>query len=256
MVLAASRRCRGRRFSQKNRFPTRVSGPGARRGEPSPHLPARSCAKSAEARCNFAIAEMSFSSTPRAKFMLNSLNHVRNTCIANLLTQVWGRTPPKITKIFAPYRSTQGAPFFGHIAAWSAETGHFSCASERHMSAMPPSLERVGYRRYGDVRYAHPSGNLGDFAWAAKERIPPRVVTEAARRARCAAWSAKICAATRGQSIATSTRSERFCVCARACDAKSRNRSDPHLTRLRRRPRKTATERRSAASSAGFGDRR
>ena len=148
------------------------------------------------------------------------------------------------------------APFFGNIAAWSAETGHFACASERQMSAIPPRFERAGYRRYGGVRYANPSGDLGDFAWSAKKRIPTWVVTAAARRARCAAWSAKICDATRGQSIATSTRSERFCVCARACDAKSPNRSDPHLTRLRRRPRKTPTERRSAASSAGFGDRR
>ena len=40
------------------------------------------------------------------------------------------------------------------------------------MSAITPSLERVGYRRYGDVRYAHPRGDVGDFAWAAKERIP------------------------------------------------------------------------------------
>ena len=162
----------------------------------------------------------------------------------------------KTAKISCTIDLLKEAPFFGNIAAWSAETGHFACASERQMNAFPPRNERVGYRWNGGVRYAQARGNLGDFAWEAKERIPPRVVTEAARRARCAAWSAKICDATRGQSIATSTRSERFCVCARACDAKSPNRSDPHLTRLRRRPRKTATERRSAASSAGFGDRR
>ena len=58
-------------MEQKNRFPTWVSGPGARRREPFPHLPARGCEKGAEPRCDFAIAEMSFSSTPRAKLMVN-----------------------------------------------------------------------------------------------------------------------------------------------------------------------------------------
>ena len=112
MVLAASRRCRERRWSTKNRFPTWVYGPGARRREPFPHLPARSCEKGAAPRCDFAIAEMSFSSTPRAKFMLNSLKQVRNTCIAKSRTQVGKRLFSKNSKNFAPHRFTQGSAFF------------------------------------------------------------------------------------------------------------------------------------------------
>ena len=112
MVLAASRRCRERRWSKKNRFLTRLSGPGARRGEPFPHLPARSCEKGAAPRCDFAIAEMSFSSTPRAKFVLKSLNRVRNTCIAKSLTRVGERFFPKNSKNFVHNRFTQGSAFF------------------------------------------------------------------------------------------------------------------------------------------------
>ena len=112
MVLAASLYCHERRFSENNRSSTWVYGPGARRREPFPHLRARGCEKSAKARCDLAIAEMSYCSTPRAKFMLNSLTQVWNTCIANSLTQVWKRTPPKNTQKKGANRFTQGGAFF------------------------------------------------------------------------------------------------------------------------------------------------
>ena len=86
-------------MEQKNRFSTWVYGPGARRREPFPHLGARGCEKGAEPRCDLAIAEMSFSSTPRAKFMVNAadrgVEHVHRKVADPSVETVFLKKQPK-----------------------------------------------------------------------------------------------------------------------------------------------------------------